>query len=206
MNEVANTPVPVLNLPRQDHLLIPYAWSVQTAFTGNIYFPNPDPPMLVFTKDLTDYEDAQALAVKRGQGAATLRNGKRRRVIADLNHLCDYVSSVIETQPPDLGAAMILSAGMSLKQVTKRVKQLFTARNGGGSGVVLLDAKAVAAVAMYYWQYSLDQKNWFSVPEAMKASAVISGLTPLTTYYFRFRATTRKGPGELSQVVSLLVL
>jgi hypothetical protein len=43
MNEFANTPVPILNLPRQDHRLIPRAWSFQTASTGNTDLRT-DPP------------------------------------------------------------------------------------------------------------------------------------------------------------------
>jgi hypothetical protein len=35
---------------------------------------------------------------------------------------------------------------------------------------------------------------------------VVSSLTALTTYFFRFRAGTRKGPIDYSQVVSLVVL
>ncbi len=39
----------------------------------------------------------------------------------------------------------------------------------------------------------------------MKARLVLSGLTPGQLYYFRFRAQTRKGPVDYSQIVSLMV-
>jgi hypothetical protein len=39
----------------------------------------------------------------------------------------------------------------------------------------------------------------------MRTVTVISGLTPGQTYYFRFRALTRKGMRDWSQVVSLIV-
>ena len=39
----------------------------------------------------------------------------------------------------------------------------------------------------------------------MKASTGIAGLTSVQTYYFRFRALTRTGPQDYSQVVSLVV-
>ena len=207
MNDNASTPIAVLNIPKQDKLLIPFAKGILLVLTNNAYFPSTSPTLLVFTADIDAYEKAQTLAGKKGQGAATQRNAKRKKVIADLNHLCDYVQSVVETQTnAEDAAAMIVSAGMRVKKVTKRNKPTLSARNGDTSGVVLLEAKAVAPVAMYYWQYSLDQKTWTSVPERMKASAVISGLIPLQTYYFRFRATTRKGPSDYSQVVSLVVL
>ena len=75
----------------------------------------------------------------------------------------------------------------------------------GLSGVVELDARAVAPSASYYWQFSLDGKSWTSAPETMKHVTVIAGLTPGQTYSFRFRALTRKGMRDWSQVVSLIV-
>ncbi len=59
---------------------------------------------------------------------------------------------------------------------------------------------------MYYWEISLDQQSWTSVPETLKARATITGLTPGQRYYFRFRAHTRKGLGDYSDVVTLIVI
>jgi hypothetical protein len=86
-----------------------------------------------------------------------------------------------------------------------RSKGELSAKNTGVPGTVVLEAKAVAPVAVYFWQYSLDQETWTSVPETMKANQVISGLTSKETYSFRFRALTRGGEVGFSQVVSLLV-
>jgi hypothetical protein len=206
MDDVSSTPVAVLKLPQSDPLLILFAKAILESMTGNLFFPDPSPTLAVISANIAAYEKAQGLAIKRGQGAATQRDGKRKKVVANLNHLRDYVQSVIENYPPEDAATMIISAGMSIKQPGTRTKDAVRARNGDTSGEVLLDARAVADVAMYYWQYSLNQVDWVDVPEMMKASAVVSGLTPLKTYYFRFRAMTRKGPRDYSQVVGLLVL
>ena len=95
---------------------------------------------------------------------------------------------------------------MSVRKTSKQSKSELSAKNAGVSGTVVLNAKRVAPVATYYWQYSLDQETWISVPATMKASTVLSGLTPRTTYHFRFRALTRDGETDFSQVVSLFVL
>jgi hypothetical protein len=89
--------------------------------------------------------------------------------------------------------------------VTKRNKPPVAVRQGPVSGSVVLEALRVATVAMYWWSYSLDQKNWTDAPETMKAKLVVFGLTPGQVYYFRFRAHTRKGPVDFSQVVSRMV-
>jgi hypothetical protein len=70
---------------------------------------------------------------------------------------------------------------------------------------VALAAKTVAPVATYYWEHSPDQETWISVPETIKASTTVDGLSWAKVSYFRFRALTRAGKGDYSQVVSLLV-
>jgi hypothetical protein len=207
VNDIVSTPIPVLSFPRKDSLLIPFAGGILDALTGNVSFPDPRPTLLAFAANVEAYAKAQALAMKKGQGAATQRDARRRKVVADLNHLRDYVQSVVESETSaEDAAAMIVSAGMRVKKVATRNKPALSATRGPTSGTAMLDARAVAAVAMYYWQYSLNQVDWVNVPEMMKARALITGLTPLSTYYFRFRATTRKGPHDYSQVVSLVVL
>jgi hypothetical protein len=207
MNAAAYTPIAVLSFPRKDSFLIPFAGGILDALTGNVSFPDPRPTLLAFEAHIDAYAKAQALAMKRGQGAATQRDARRRKVMADLNHLRDYVQRVVETETSaEDAAAMIVSAGMRVKKVATRDKPAIRATRGATSGMAVLDARAVAAVAMYYWQYSLNQVDWINVPEMMKSRAVITGLTPLSTYYFRFRATTRKGPLDPSPVVSLVVL
>jgi hypothetical protein len=126
--------------------------------------------------------------------------------VADLHHLRDSVQAVAEAQAsPADAATVITSAGMRIRKVTKRNKPPVSVRQGAVSGSVVLEALRVAAVAMYWWQYSLDQKNWTEVPETMKVKVALSGLTPGQVYYFRFRAHTRKGPVDFSQVVSRMV-
>jgi len=55
------------------------------------------------------------------------------------------------------------------------------------------------------WEYSLDQSTWTPVPNSMQCRTKVSGLTSACVYYFRFRAPTRRGLRDYSQVVSLLV-
>ena len=66
---------------------------------------------------------------------------------------------------------------MFVKKVTKPSKAELSARYGGLSGSVLLIARAAADTAVYYWQWSLDQQTWTSVPPVMRARVVIAGLS-----------------------------
>ncbi len=59
--------------------------------------------------------------------------------------------------------------------------------------------------AVYYWEYSLDQRTWTSAAEGFKSTTEITALTSGQMYYFRFRGLTRKGRTDHSQVVSMIV-
>jgi len=204
-NELSG-PVAVLKLPSSNVSLLTFAKSVYDALLGNATFPNPNPTLATFAADITAYEEAETKAASKAKGTAKLRNAKKKKVRDDLNHLRDYVQSIVETQAnAATAAAVIENAFMAVKKPAQRNKPELRAKNTGLSGTVVINAKAVALQATYYWEYSLDQKTWTSVPETMKTTTVISGLTPAQTYSFRFRALTRTGPRDYSQTVSLLV-
>jgi hypothetical protein len=71
-------------------------------------------------------------------------------------------------------------------------------------------AKVVAASAArrasYEWQYSADGgKTWITAPATLQAKTKISGLAQEATVQFKYRAVTKTGEGDWSQVVSLMV-
>ena len=79
-------------------------------------------------------------------------------------------------------------------------------RQGEASGSAHAIVKAVDRRASYEWQYSLDGgKTWLQAPGTLKAQTVIGGLPVGATVAFRFRAITKKGEGDWSQAVSLVV-
>lgn len=118
----------------------------------------------------------------------------------------DYAQSVADAQAnPADAAAIIESAFMSVRKSSSRQKPTLHAQSAGISGIVALEAAAVASVATYFWQCGLDQKTWINAGETMKARTEIAGLTPGQSYAFRFRALTRAGAIDFSQVVSLIV-
>ena len=94
---------------------------------------------------------------------------------------------------------------MSVRKAPERTFPELRAKNAEVPGKVMLVAKAVAPTTIYYWEYSLDQSTWIPCPETVRARAEIEGLTSATLHYFRFRARTRAGWQDYSQVVSLLV-
>jgi hypothetical protein len=198
-------PLAVLNLPSQTKALIVYAKKVLVAMTGNPHFPNPDPPLGELDDAIVVLVDAET-GVGGGQAKTKHRNAARRTVILRLCRAKNYVQGIAEQQQSQADAiAVITSAAMFVKKVTKPSKAELSARYGALSGSVLLIARAAAYTAVYYWQWSLDQQTWTSVADTLTARTTINGLTAGTTCFFRFHALTRSGVTEWSQVVSLLI-
>ncbi len=197
----STSPVVVLKPPKRNHSLILYAAAVAVAMDNNLYFPNPPVPIASFAADVQALHDAEV------SGPKAERNARKQRVLYVLRLLRAYVQSVAEVQPnPAEARAVIVSAAMLVKKPSTYNKPVLEARRGEVSGAVTLLAKAVARSATYYWQYSENGVDWIDLPDTMKATTSLSGLTPLHTYHFRFRTMTRRGESDFGQSVSLIVL
>ena len=199
-------PVAALMLPGTNKSLITSARAVYNAMLNNPAFPSPNPPLDVFAENIAAFEDAETKAASRAKGSASLRNAKKKKVKEDLDHLRDYVQSVVETNTsPAAAEALIESAFMTVRKVPKRTFPDLSAKNADVSGKVRLAAKSVAPAAVYYWEHSLDQSTWTRLPETMLTRTEVVGLTSAQVYSFRFRTYTRAGWQDYSPVVSLLV-
>lgn len=202
----SNGPIAILKLPKTPKALLTFAKAVHSAMAGNPDFPSPTPPLDAFEVHIIALDDAETRAATRANGAAVARDAVKRQVMNDLSHLRDYVQGVAETSPsPSAAAAVITGAFMSVRRVPQRVMPELAAKNTGVSGQIALAAKPVAPVAAYFWEHSPDQVNWTALPQTIKASTTIDGLPWAKVAYFRYRALTRAGNGDYSQVVSLLV-
>jgi len=195
-----------LNLPRLNLGLLTLAKAIYEAMLNNPNFPSPNPPLAVLAADIAALEDAETKAASKGKGAAALCDAKRKKVKSDLTNLRNYVHSIAEAQAtPEDAAALIQSVLMSVRKAGVRQKPELSAKNTSPSGSVVLEARTVASHASYYWEHSLDQQTWTRATETLQAKVTLTGLTSAQTYYFRFRALTRAGQRDYSQVVSLLV-
>jgi hypothetical protein len=205
MSKHKKGPTGVLKAPQQKKALSPYGRHVVTCMTGNAKVPSPNPPLSAITAACAALDVSQA-AMPGNKAATAQRDADWLALLLLLHHELDYVNSEAEQQTtPAEAEAVITGSGFSVRKGYTRNKDTLAAKYGLASGDVKLDAKAVSPDASYYWQWSTDMKNWASLPETKKASTTITGLTPATTYYFRFRALTRKGMTDWSQFISLLV-
>jgi hypothetical protein len=205
--EVTSPPVAVLDIPKGHQPTITFAKGVCAGISGHpLQFTGLPAAFAALQTDTAAYDAANVAALGGGKAMTAARTAARKKVVADLFHVRDYVQGLAEllASPAD-AAALIVLAGLHIKKTGKRNKPPISAKNGPTSGSVVLDALRVATIAVYLWQFSLDQKSWSNVPQTMKARLTVTGLTPGQVYYFRFSAQTRKGLVDFSQIVSLMV-
>ncbi len=62
-------------------------------------------------------------------------------------------------------------------------------------------AVSAGSRACYDWESSLDGgKTWVAAPSSLQAKTTLVGFTPGVTVMFRYRAVTKTGEGNWSQV------
>jgi hypothetical protein len=155
--------------------------------------------------DISALDTSEANVLNRTKGAAETRDAKLAVVRADLEAAKTYVQHIADTGPVAQAESTIQSAGLSVRKIGMRDKAPLAAEAGDVSGSVEVVAKAAARRASYDWQYSLDLKTWVDAPSTLQAKTTISGLTPVTVYYFRMRAIIGSGQQDWGTPVSMLV-
>jgi hypothetical protein len=199
-----NRPMTVLKLSRRIADDIVYATSIHDAMAKSPWFPDPAVPLDVLEQHIQDVKAASASALMRTRGLATERKAKFAIVLADLRHLQAYVQLVADDNPEN-AASIIESAGMSVKNARGRGKNLFRVVRGPTAGSVILTTEWAGDRASYEAAWSLDEESWTSLGEVLQSKRVVTGLPSRRRLFFRARAVTKNGPGNGSDVVSLVL-
>jgi len=194
-----------LKLPLPVPQLIKVAQAIIAALTNNPHIPNPNPPLSALTGALDTLVTTEAATRTRAAGTVAARNVARTNLLSLLHATRANVQQVADADP-EQAAAIITSAGMAVRKAAARSKAPFEVKPGAVSGTVHVAAKAVAARASYEWEWSVDGgKTWTPASPTLQSKTGIAGLPVSTLVQFRFRAITKKGAGDWSQPVSLLV-
>jgi hypothetical protein len=162
--------------------------------TGNPKFTSPDISIEVLNAK-TDLLESRSVA--------TLSGGKEEtsllhQTIEDWNDTMRKMAKYVD-RIADGDGAIILSAGFNLaKQPLPSMRPEFSVELGKKSGTVHLRHHAVEGAKSYIWQMCTgetptSENNWMLAKVTSKATVEISGLTPLTKYWFRVAAVTTAG-------------
>jgi len=184
-----------------------FGTNVIQKMTGNMRFPTPD-------------ESLDSLRAKtelvRSRSVAALSGGKEatallHQAIDDwddaMRKEANYVNRIAAGD-----GAIILSAGFNLaKPNIPGQRAEFTAENGEHSGTASLRHIAIDGAKSYIWQYCIGEtpayeNGWTIGAVTTKATAEITGLTPMTKYWFRVAAVTVDGTSAYCKPILLVVI
>lgn len=146
----------------------------------------------------------QISAKNRTSGAATARDDQQKLVKYAVQGLLLVVQQSADADP-DHAAAIITGAGMSVVPFTPRTILPFVVTQGDVSGEVVARVQSHGRGCTYWFASSTDQKTWAVGAPTRVAHDTFSGLTPATTYWFRYQVLTPKGMTDWSQPISLIV-
>lgn len=165
-------------------------------------FPKPTPALSVVSGHIDDFAQATVDA-KTHIIPISKRNTTRQLARDDSEQLRAYVQVLVRASP-DKAQVLATNAGMALRKPRSfskaplAVKQLV-------EGSVRLVAKAVKGAGAYDWEYGTDGVTFERLPSTTRASTTLTGLTPGTKYYFRFRAIVKTGATDWSDPIWAIV-
>ncbi len=173
-------------------------------------FPSPTPSAATLQTLITALETQQKLVVAKQPGAAALRDTKAAALVLSLEQARSYVQGLCDAEPEQANA-LIAAAGMKAGTTPHRSKPVIAATLGVASGSAVLVANRTILVGRtkshvtFTWQSSVDGKTWTTLSATPLAHTTVTGLTPLTTVWFRVGVIIATAEGPWSQPVSLVI-
>ncbi|MBI4930562.1 MAG: hypothetical protein HY841_07360 [Bacteroidetes bacterium] len=189
--------------------MVEFALHVVSRMTGNAFFPSPSPSLGNLYNAAIALQNAFDQAQGSGPAQTAVMHQKREVMETELTAEGHYVEDVANDPANSVTGpeAIILSAGMDVKDVTPRQKRVFTVSNGNLPGTVELVAER-AVRGSHEWQYTQDlsdPNSWIDAESTTQASVTVSGLESGKRYWFRHRAILPDGPTDYDGPVDIIV-
>jgi len=181
--------------------------SVESKIRNNSNFPNPDVTMDVLKEKTDTLETRNVAALSGGKEATALLHQAIDDWTDTMRTVAHYVDRVA-----DGDSAIILSSGLNLaKQPSPAVRPEFSVELGEKSGSVVLHRQRVEGARSYIWQYYAGENpgtegDWVNAQVTPQATVELTGLTPLTKYWFRVAAVTISGTSAFTSPVMQVVI
>lgn len=197
--------VAVSKFPTAVVALLKFTQALIAALTNNSFFTDAGPIIAALQAGFTKLDTAETAAKTRAVGTVAARDKAKADLLVALHGAKSYVQQKADANP-EQAQALIESATMAVRKTPIRVKVGFTVKPGPVTGSVHLAARAAGRRASYEWEWSADGgKTWTLLPSTLQAKTTVPNLPVGTNCAFRFRAVTKTGEGDWSQIVTMLV-
>jgi hypothetical protein len=205
---MAKSIVTKADFPTKQQAFISFAQNVSVCLTGNTTFPNLPVTLAILNALIATLVTAQALADKRGEGAATARNTARTHVETALLQNLAYVRAIIAQMPPADAQAALAGSGYLGKKASTYAKPDYSVDDGELSGTAEANVKAAGrhGSLQYCHQSSLTgTAPWVDYPPTLDTKFLMTGFPVGTVVSFRYRILKKGVYGNWSQILTLLV-
>jgi hypothetical protein len=187
---------------------IEFSRNVFTRMSGNPNFLHPDVSLEELAAKITLLETRSVAALNGGKEAKALMHQTEEELDDFLRKEAGYVD-----RTADGDDAIILSSGFNLaKQPASAVRPEFSIELGEKFGSVSIRRQAVAGAKSYIWQFCIGEMpaandaDWVTAQVTSKATVELTGLTPLTKYWFRSAAVLISGTTAYNPPVMQVVI
>ena len=197
-----------------DFIRIPVANKVEIArgviakMKNNPGFPKPDISIADVEAQTNLLETRYIATMNGGKEATALLHQAENEWDELMRKTAAYVDRIADGDD-----SVVLSAGFNLmKQRGPTNRSEFEVKRAEKSGTVVLRRYIIKGARTYVWQYcagdspATNDAEWITAQVTTRATTELSGLTPLTTYWFRCAAVTAKGISGYSAPVMLVVI
>ncbi|MDI9312488.1 MAG: hypothetical protein QM535_19920 [Limnohabitans sp.] len=172
---VSKLPDDILELIERGNLII-------TSFTGNAYFPAPDPTIAVVTAHLQDLVTKNR-ALEAGTGSKVVVNQALTLFKRDISYWVNYVQRIAD-ESLDNAEIIINSSGFYIKERSTPSPRVYEVKSTD-KGILELTAAVNPDGSFYAWEVSTDNINWTFVRLSRLATCTVSNLTSGALYYVR---------------------
>jgi len=162
---------------------------------NNPKFTNTDVSVDELEAKNTLLETRSVAALGGGKEATALLHQTVDEWVDMMRKMANYVNRIADGDD-----TVILSAGFNLaKQPSPAIRPDFSVELGEKSGSVTIRRQAVDGAKAYVWQYCMGETpaandaDWITAQVTSKASVEITGLTPMSKYWFRSAVVTTAG-------------
>ncbi len=175
--------------------------------TNNPYFPTPDVPLTELSLLLGKFETSILRAADGSHTAKAEMHSNELLADTAFRNEAAYVQRISNGDE-----AKILSSGYGAsKPHAAHHKAPLTALDGPNSGSLKLVGLPYEKAGSYDWQmyqgdFPENEAGWVTIGRSTAAHFEVTGLTPLTKYYFRYCAVTTQGVTDYCQPILKFVL
>ena len=179
-----------------------------------VTYAAPNPGLPIFLGLITNLRTAQQAMPNRTRGSGGARDVQRDLLLTAMESERMYIQTLADATPLR-AVPLIENAGLVVAGSPRHSKAVLTLSLGPQSGSIVCDAnvsllgagtKHPNEVRFFNWEFTVDGgKSFVAAPPTPKGKTTLHGLTPLTTVGVRVNRNNAEGPGEWSQIVSILV-